>query len=114
MNVILYTRDFEPITCIDLPLDLLEAGEKDGYFNLVLKQPVAPGQTLTLPKPILVECLKINWLDGTLKSVLVTADEEPALMLKPEWLVGQRVVVKAYERMIRLLTDKIKKTRPND
>jgi hypothetical protein len=116
MIVVLYTRDLEPITAIDLPMDILEAAERDGIVGLALKQPIDKEGTLTLPKQkiIRVECLKIKWLNGELKSILITDNEEEALLLKPEWLVGQRAVIKAYQRTLEILTDKIKKTKFDD
>lgn len=112
MNVIIYTRDFEPITAIELPLDLLERAEIDGRIGLALKVPQEG--TLSLPKVIEVDCYKVKWIDGTYKSVLVTQHEEDALRLKPEWLVGQRAVISAYQRTLKILTDKLKKIRPED
>lgn len=114
MNVILYTRDFEPITSIELPLDLLEAGERDGVIGLALKVPPGSDGTLTLPKIIRVECHKIKWFDGTSKPILITDNEEDALRLRPEWLVGQRAVVRAYQRTLKILTDKLKKMKSDD
>ncbi len=108
MNVIIYTRDFEPITAIDLPLDILEAAERDGFIGLAMRAPIRSDEALTLPTMIKVECFKIPWIDGSLKSILVTREEEQALRLKPEWLVGQRAVVKAYERTLKILSDKLK------
>lgn len=63
---------------------------------------------------IRVDCHKIVWADGTLRSVFVTRDEELALLLKPEWLVGQKAVVSAYQRTLKILTDKLKKLRSDD
>lgn len=114
MNVILYTRDFEPITSIELPLQLLEAAERDGVIGLALRTPIEPGETLTLPKIIKVDCFKIKWIDGSYKPVLVTTEEEDALRLKPEWLVGQRAVVKTYQRALKILTDKLRKLKSDD
>lgn len=108
MNVIIYTRDFEPITAIDLPIDILEAAERDGSIGLAIRTPIRPDETLSLPHIIKVDCYKIIWMDGTLKPILVTEEEEDALKLKPEWLVGQRAVVKAYERTLKILTSKLK------
>jgi hypothetical protein len=108
MNVIIYTRDFEPITAIDLPIDILEAAERDGSIGLALRKPIRSDETLSLPHIIKVDCYKIIWMDGTLKSILVTLEEEDALKLKPEWLVGQRAVVHAYERTLKILTNKLK------
>lgn len=108
MNVIIYTRDFEPITSIDLPLDILEAAERDGSIGLALRIPIKSDETLTLPHIIKVDCFKIKWIDGTLKPILVTEEEEHALKLKPEWLVGQRAVIGAYQRTLKILTNKLK------
>jgi hypothetical protein len=114
MNVILYTRDFEPITSIDLPMQVIEAGERDGIIGLSLKIPADSETTLRLPKLIRVECHKIKWFDGTTKSIFITDEEEDALRLKPEWLVGQRAVVRAYQRTLKILTDKLKKIKRDD
>lgn len=114
MNVILYTRDFEPITCIELPLSVLEAGERDGVIGLALKIPPGSEGTLTLPKIIKVECHKIKWFDGSLRSILITDEEVDALRLKPSWLVGQRAVVKAYERTLKILANKLRKLKSDD
>ena len=108
MNVIIYTRDLEPITVIDLPIDILEAAERDGFIGLAMRAPIRAEDTLTLPIMIKVECYKIPWIDGSLKPILVTYQEEHALRLKPEWLVGQTAVVKAYERTLKILSDKLK------
>lgn len=114
MNVIIYTKDFEPITAIDLPLDILEAAERDGAIGLAIRAPIKSDETLTLPHIIKVDCYKIVWFDGTLKPILVTHEEEDALKLKPEWLVGQRAVVHAYERTLKILTEKLKKLNSKD
>jgi len=114
MNVIIYTKDFEPITAIELPLDVLESAERDGSIGLTLRSPARSHGTLRLPVLIIVDCVKIPWIDGSVKPVLITLDEEHALKLKPEWLVGQRAVVKAYERTLTILTDKLNKLSPED
>lgn len=114
MNVIIYARDFEPITSIDLPVDLLKRAEQDGRIGLAIKTPPNSDGTLTLPKIIPVECFKIKWIDGSYKPVLVTEHEEDALRLKPEWLVGQRAVIKVYDRTLKILSNKIKKMSGND
>ena len=114
MNIILYTRDFEPITSIDLPLSVLEAGERDGVIGLALKVPPGSDGTLSLPKVIRVECHKIKWFDGSTKAIYITDEEEDALRLKPEWLVGQRAVVRAYQRTLTILTNKLKKIKRDD
>lgn len=114
MNVIIYTRDFEPITAIDLPIDLLKRAEQDGRIGLALKIPPGSDGTLSLPKIIQVDCFKVKWIDGSYKPVLVTLEEEDALRLKPEWLVGQRAVIKVYDRTLKILTDKLRKMKSDD
>jgi hypothetical protein len=111
MNIIIYTKDFEPITVLDLPLEILESAERNGVIGIELKPP--PGSNLG-SRLIKVECFKIRWLDDTIKPILVSDDEIDILMLKPEWLVGQKALVGAYQRSLTILTDKIKKTKSDD
>lgn len=117
MNVVLYTNDFEPITVLDLPVWLLEQMEKVGYVRVAVQEPLtnvlakAPedlGQFLQ-PKVVTIRCEKLRWRDGTLKPILITPDEELALMLKPEWLPGQRAAVNSYNNTVRFLTDQLVK-----
>lgn len=109
MNVIIYSEDFEPITTIDLPLAVIDSAERNGGVALALKS-TAEG----MPNIIYVTCHKIIWYDKTIKSVLVTKNEELALLLKPDWLVGQKAVIGAYQRTLNILTDKLKKLKPED
>ena len=111
MNIIIYTKDFEPITVLDLPLEIIESAERNGVIGIELKPP--PGSSLG-SRLIKVECFKIRWFDNTLKPILVSEDEIDILMLKPEWLVGQKALVGAYQRRLTILTDKIKKTKSDD
>ena len=108
MNTIIYSVDFEPITCIDLPIDVLESAERKGGLLLALKG------TTDEDNIIQISTEKITWQDASTKTVLVTQQEEQALLLKPDWLVGQKVVVGAYQRTLKILTDKLKKSRPGD
>lgn len=109
MNTIIYSKDFEPITAIDLPIEVLESAEQKGGLMLSLKNSDETGKGL-----IHINCYKVPWIDGSLKAILVAHEEELALLLKPDWLVGQRAVVKAYERTVKILTDKLRKTKPED
>ena len=117
MNVVLYTNDFEPITVLDLPVWLLEQMEKVGYVRVAVQEPLtnvlakAPedlGEFLQ-PKVVTIRCEKLRWRDGTLKPILITPDEELALMLKPEWLPGQRAAVNSYKNTVKFLTDQLVK-----
>lgn len=112
MNVVLYTHDFEPITVIDLPLWLLEQMEKVGSVRVAVLEPprVIKAQDAVSayqPKIVTIYCEKLRWKDGTTKPILVTRDEELALMMRPEWLPGQQQAVNSYKAVIRGLTDQL-------
>jgi hypothetical protein len=109
MNTIIYSRDFEPITVVDLPMDVLDSAEQKGGIMLALRNGEEAARGL-----IHVNCYKMPWIDGSLKPVLVAHEEELAMLLKPDWLVGQRAVVGAYQRTVKILSDKLKKIRPED
>jgi hypothetical protein len=117
MNVVLYTNDFEPITVLDLPIWLLEQMEKVGYVRVAVQEPLTsilekPPEELSefvQPKVVNIRCEKLRWRDGTSKPILITPDEELALMLKPEWLPGQRAAVNSYKSTIKFLTEQLVK-----
>lgn len=115
MNVVLYTKDFEPITVLNLPVWLLDQLERQGAIRVAVQDPVRVNITKDQPwsepmmvpnlKTVTIYCERLRWRDGTTKPVLVTTDEELALTLKPEWLPGQRQRVQSYEKAIRTLTE---------
>lgn len=116
MNVVLYTKDFEPITVLDLPTWLLEKLEKQGAIRVAVQEPLKVNiakepwsEPWMVPelKTVTIYCERLRWKDGTTKPVLVTPDEELALMCKPEWLPGQRQAVNSYKTVIRGLTDQL-------
>ena len=112
MNIVLYTVDFEPITVLELPLWLIEQLERQGTIKIAVQEP--PGYVdETTPvadtggKTVTVHCYKLRWRDNTTKTVLVTADDELALTLRPNWLPGQQGTVNQYKTLIANLTSKI-------
>jgi hypothetical protein len=116
MNVILYTRDFEPITVVDLPLWLLEAIERDGAVQVSVKRPITPDfiekvavGTVEGPECVTIRLGKLNWFDGSTKPIYVTDDEVLALTLKPEWLPGQRLQVQNFQSAIEWLAGHLKR-----
>ena len=117
MNVVLYTNDFEPITVLDLPMWLLEQMEKVGYVRVAVQEPLTSMlekspealSEICMPKIVTIRCEKLRWRDGSTKPILVTPDEELALMLKPEWLPGQRQAVQSMQHTIRFLTEQLVK-----
>jgi hypothetical protein len=122
MNVILYTEDFEPIIPIDLPLWLLERLELEGSVRVAVNKPVGfKGEKIPVGMvgnenmpTVRIRYEKLRWHDGTLKTILVTPDEELALTLTPEWLPGQRSAIYSYLGVMRKMHDElIKQIRKN-
>lgn len=117
MNVVIYTADFEPITVLDLPPWLIEQMEKVGHVRIAVQEPVVQevlrlnGQKIeaSSAKIVNIHCEKLRWRDGSLKPILVTPDEELALMLRPEWLPGQRGAVNNYKGTVNYLTNELVK-----
>jgi len=108
VNVIIYTTDFEPITVIDLPRTVLDKVEQQGGIKLALGHDAE-----TSPVCVLV-LLKVRWPNGEEKPILVTKDEEIALLLKPEWLPGQRGVYNLLYNHIKHLTKRLTKLYGDD
>jgi hypothetical protein len=111
VNVVVYTTDFEPITVIDLPRTVLDKIEQTGGVKLAL----GSGETdvANMPKCVLIMC-KIKWFNGEEKVILVTRDEESALLLKPDWLPGQRGVYNMLYTQIKTLTKRLINLTRND
>ncbi len=116
MNVVIYTLDLEPITVVDLPMWMLDHIERSGAVKVAVKRPitadfverVAVG-TVEGPECVTIQQARLRWPDGSIKSILVTKDEELALTLKPEWLPGQRLQVQNMEAAIGWLSKELKK-----
>jgi hypothetical protein len=104
MNVVIYTKDFEPINVIDLPLSLLDDMERKGGVKLAIPSLNNNGSMTTCT--LLLKNLR--WMDGTTKPILITLDEEVALVLKPNWLPGQRATVNSYEECIQTLIKRLR------
>jgi hypothetical protein len=117
MNVVLYTQDFEAITVLDLPQWLLEQLERQGAVRVAVMRPVQfaqldnsiPVGSVEGPQTVTIYCEKLRWRDGSLKTILVTHDEELALTLRPCWLPGQVSTVQSYRKAIRHLTEQLVK-----
>ncbi|CAB5218707.1 hypothetical protein UFOVP218_74 [uncultured Caudovirales phage] len=111
MNVVLYTTDFEPITILELPKWLLDQLEQMGAIRVMIQ----PTQEMLLenpdlmlhPQTVSIFCERLKWHDGSTKTILVTPDEEIALVLRPTWLPGQTASVQGYKAVIRNLTEQL-------
>lgn len=122
MIVILYTEDFEPIVPIDLPLWLLDRLEIEGAVRVAVNKPRGfKGEKIPVGtvgnediETVRIRYEKLRWHDGTLKTILVTPDEELALTLNPEWLPGQRAPIQMYMGAMRKMHEElIKQIRKN-
>lgn len=110
MRVVIYTRGFEPITVIDVPLRYIELGRKYGQFRVAV--PSAPLTLANLSaqpvhldfRVVDIRVERLSWF-GDRKDVLIADDDELALLLTPSWLPGQQGEINAYERRIRTLVD---------
>lgn len=116
MRVVLYTGDFEPITVLDIPLWLLEQLEKQGVVRIAVAPTlkiIAEQLNENVPETIDVYCRKLRWQDGTLKTILITNNDEIALALRPEWLPGQQQAVNWYQRTIITLLEQLQNATKN-
>ena len=104
MNVVIYTKDFEPITVRDLPLSLLDDMERKGGVKLAIPSLNDNGSMTTCT--LLLKNLR--WMDGTTKPIIITLDEEIALVLRPNWLPGQRSSVNLHEECIQELIKRLR------
>lgn len=122
MIVMLYTEDFEPIVPIDLPLWLLDRLEQEGAVRVAVSKPRGfKGERIPVGtvgnedmETVRISYEKLRWRDGSLKTILVTPDEELALTLTPEWLPGQRAPIQMYlQTMRKMHSELIKQIRKN-
>jgi hypothetical protein len=122
MIVLLYTEDFEPIIPIDLPLWLLDRLEIEGAVRVAVNKPKGfKGEKIPVGtvgnedmETVRIRYEKLRWRDGTLKTILVTPDEELALTLQPDWLPGQRGAIHSYLGIMRKMHNElIKQIRKN-
>lgn len=111
MNVVLYTSDFEPITVLDLPVWLLELLERQGQARVAVAHPVTTHTDAEAVfnlggfDTVTIYCERLRWKDGSVKPILITPDETLAMLLRPEWLPGQRQAVNDYKKAIKTLTE---------
>ena len=108
MNVVIYTRDMEPITIVDLPLHCLEFGERQRVVRVAIEDeiPLVPPDAGAPMAPALrTVSLMFTQLQmpGKRAWIIQTLDDELALLLRPSWLPGQRRKINEYERNNRRL-----------
>jgi hypothetical protein len=111
MNVVIYSKDMEPITVIDLPMWAIEAGERRSFVAVAVMgkldyaPPIGPEAPVSYPplRQVTLEFVPII-MGAHRSSIIVTRDEELAMLLRPEWLPGQRGKISDYKRQTRELS----------
>jgi hypothetical protein len=105
MNIVLYTKDLEPITVLNMPMWLQEAIERQGAGRIAIKGKTKTEQDTQLalqePSPtITVEVQYLTNEEGYTHKFFVTKDEELALGVVPCWLPGQ---LQMHQHMVKVI-----------
>ena len=110
MNIVLYSRLFELITVIDLPVDAINKAKIDGSVKIPIKKPsntaLVSGNMEYVDKSssqLTISSAVVSWIDGIPRQVLIVDNDELALMLKPSWLPGQRAAINDMSSVISTL-----------
>lgn len=105
MNVVLYTKDMEPITVIDLPMWALELAERQGIVRLAV-----PDEVRTFAEfgsahcwIVSLEFHRLLMPSGSQGWIVTVDNDELALKMRPSWLPGQRGQINDYESVTRSL-----------
>lgn len=107
MNVVIYSEDMEPITVLDLPVDLLNKAVADGQVQLRVR---AQNTRYREDQVCVLKYAELLTEDGCIVSALTTANEAEVMLAKPGWLPGQRGQLNFYLNKINRLT----KQRPDE
>lgn len=99
MNVVLYSRDLEPITVLELPMWLQELIETQGLGKIAVKGK-KQAESVEDPPTITVEVQYLTDEKGFSHKFFVTKDEELALGVVPQHLPGQ---LQMHQYMMRVI-----------
>lgn len=110
MNVVIYTNNFEPITVADIDYAFLDNVERYGVGQLLVLDPDLQAET----RICRLEARQLTWWDSSVRTVFTTPDEETAMLLRCDWLPGQRAATNQYIKRIKSLTNALIKARRND
>lgn len=113
MRTVIYSQDFEPITVVDLPVmpeQILRY--MGGRVRLAALEPL-PWSTKPFASDVVEITYKVvtltmeslRWKDGSVKWIFVADCDETALLLKPDFLPGQRRAVQDGERAKQKLAE---------
>lgn len=100
MNTVLYTKDLEPITVLNMPVWVQEAIEKAGSGRIAVRGP-QDGETVEELPTLLIEVEKLQTKAGDTARFFTTRDEELALSIAPQWLPGQLAMYQYMQKIIQ-------------
>jgi hypothetical protein len=108
MRTVIYSKDFEPITVVDLPWmpeRILQC--LGGRIRLAALDPPRYSRDAGQPpleatcRTVMLSMERLYWKDGIAKWIFIADCDETALLLEPSWLPGQQRTINEYERMRR-------------
>lgn len=101
MRSVIYNREFEPVTVIELPPSALAILRQRGQVRVAVIEPISLEQ-LRAPPSATFGIPHVDLHRGNEQcTALVCDDEVGALRLKPALLAGQRALVKEAEERAR-------------
>lgn len=108
MNVVLYTRELEPITVVDIPIDAIRFAQKRGRLVLAVMDPIVFDQKAR-DLPVRLRTVGLEFVPlryrGAEGWLALVDDETNALAIEPGWLPGQQVMVNRSAKVERMLMD---------
>lgn len=95
---VLYTKNLEPITAINIPIDVQEQIQQKGLGKL----PVLPNKDAkeSEAKYLYIHPVSVLGFHKQVHVFFTTQEEELALAITPEWLPGQRPMVQHMQKII--------------
>jgi hypothetical protein len=113
LNIVLYTRDFEAITIIDVPMWAIDRMRtRDSIRIPIQSAPLNYSVDHSIPVELQfmyaeIYMERMKWIDGSMKSIFITDSDELALLLKPAWLPGQQGEINKMVKTQQLLLETI-------
>jgi hypothetical protein len=104
MLTVIYTHDFEPIAVIDLPPWALDYVARHGFVRLAVLPPLRPAcvqelaPTMSTDHVVDIRAERQRFPNGREHYLLLTRDEEAALLLKAAFLPGQQGALRDMEK----------------
>lgn len=99
MNVVVYSKDMEPITVLDLPIEVLDKAVSAGKVTIRVRG----NNTKYGDRLCELQYKELRAWDGGTVSALITEQEETIMLAKPGLLPGQRGQINYYLDRIKNL-----------